>query len=266
MNKGFCILAENNYKTDYVKQAYALALSIHKHNKENISIITDDIVPDQYKHVFDNIIPIPWGNLAKNSDWKIENRWKLYHLSPYAHTIVMDADMLILENIKEWWYKCFNHAIAFTTDVTTYKGDIVTSNYYRKTFVANDLPNLYSGLYYFKKCSVAKEFFTLVEIISKNWQIFYKQFAPKNAQTWQSFDLNCAIAYKLLNLPNIKTPLSFIHMKPHVQHWDNVPIKWTDYLDVHIDEEIYLGNFTQKGVLHYVEDEFLTDELLEYLK
>ena len=46
MNKGFCILAENNYKTDYVKQAYALVLSIHKHNKENISIITDDIVPD----------------------------------------------------------------------------------------------------------------------------------------------------------------------------------------------------------------------------
>ena len=44
-----------------------------------------------YKHVFDNIIPIPWGNLAKNSDWKIENRWKLYHLSPYEHTIVMDA-------------------------------------------------------------------------------------------------------------------------------------------------------------------------------
>ena len=67
-------------------------------------------------------------------------------------------------------------------------------------------------------------------------------------------------------MPNIKTPLSFIHMKPHAQHWDNVPTKWTDYLDVHIDEEIYLGNFTQKGVLHYVEDEFLTDELLEYLK
>ena len=55
-------------------------------------------------------------------------------------------------------------------------------------------------------------------------------------------------------------------MKPHAQHWENIPEKWTDYLDVYLDEHIYLGNFTQKGVLHYVEDEFLTDDLLEHLK
>ena len=36
MNNGFCILAENNYKTDYVRQAYGLACSIHKNNKSSI--------------------------------------------------------------------------------------------------------------------------------------------------------------------------------------------------------------------------------------
>ena len=47
MNKGFCILAENNYKTDYVRQAYGLACSIHKNNKnQNVSLITDDNVPE----------------------------------------------------------------------------------------------------------------------------------------------------------------------------------------------------------------------------
>lgn len=267
MNNGFCILAENNYKTDYVRQAYGLACSIHKNNKsQNVSLITDDEVPNEYKDVFDKIIPIPWGNLAVNSDWKIENRWKVYHLTPYENTIVMDADMLILEDISDWWYKCSEHSIAFTTDVVTYRKDVVSTNYYRKTFVANNLPNLYSGLYYFKKSDIAKEFFLLVEIISKDWQIFYKQFAPKKKQNWQSFDLNCAIAYKLLNLPNLTTPLTFTHMKPHAQHWENIPEKWTDYLDVYLDDHIYLGNFTQKGVLHYVEDEFLTDELLEHFK
>ena len=34
MDKGFCILAQNNSSTDYVRQAYALALSIHKFNKD----------------------------------------------------------------------------------------------------------------------------------------------------------------------------------------------------------------------------------------
>ena len=58
MNKGFCILAENNYKTDYVRQAYALACSIHKNNKNQyVSLITDDDVPKQYENVFDKIIP-----------------------------------------------------------------------------------------------------------------------------------------------------------------------------------------------------------------
>ena len=145
MNKGFCILAENNYKTDYVRQAYALACSIHKNNKNQyVSLITDDDVPKQYQNVFDQIIPIPWGNLAVNSDWKIENRWKVYHLTPYENTFVMDADMLILEDISDWWYKCSEHNVAFTTDVLTYRKDVVTTNYYRKTFVENNLPNLYS--------------------------------------------------------------------------------------------------------------------------
>ena len=73
------------------------------------------------------------------------------------------------------------HSIAFTTDVVTYRKDVVSTNYYRKTFVANDLPNLYSGLYYFKK-RYCKRIFLLVEIISKDWQIFYKQFAVKKKQ------------------------------------------------------------------------------------
>ena len=34
MNKGFCILAQNNSDVDYVRQAYALAVSIHKFNKD----------------------------------------------------------------------------------------------------------------------------------------------------------------------------------------------------------------------------------------
>lgn len=267
MSNGFCITAQNNSETDYIKQAYALACSIHKFNSnQNVSLITDDEVPSKYKSVFDKIIPIPWGNLAAYTDWKIENRWKVFHITPYDNTIVMDADMIVLEDITDWWNKCNRHSIAFTTSVLTYKKDLFTTNYYRKSFIANDLPNLYSGLYYFKKDEVAKSFFELVEIISKNWKVFYNKFAPLYKQSWESFDVNCAIAYKLLNLPSIKTPLTFTHMKPHGQYWEHVPEKWTDYLDISIDESIYLGNFTQKGVLHYVEDEFLTDTVLEFVE
>lgn len=264
MSRGFCIFAENNSTTDYVKQAYVLACSIHKNNpNQNVSIITDDKVPNEYMSVFDHVIPIPWGNLSDGNDWKIQNRWKVFHVTPYDETFVMDADMLVLEDIRNWWDICYDYQIAFTTDVTTYRQEAVTSNYYRKTFYHNNLPNLYSGLYYFRKNQMVLEYFMLVETIARDWQIFYKQFAPKSMQAWQSFDLNCAIAYKLANLPKIKAPLTFTHMKPHIQHWNNVPEKWTDMIEVYTDDNILLGSFTQKGILHYVEDEFLTDNVIE---
>jgi len=264
MSKGFCILAENNKDTDYVRQAYLLAASIHKNNSnQRVSIITDDDVPKEYMHVFDQVIEIPWGNLAHSSDWKIENRWKVYHITPYEETFVMDADMLVLDNIEHWWDICGHHDIAFTTRTFTYRGDRVNTDYYRKTFTNNDLPDLYSGLYYFKKNANAHKFFNLVEVISKDWEIFYRKFVPKHRQKWESFDVNCALAYKLLDLPRLDLPIHFTHMKPHAQHWANAPEKWTDILDVFVDDGVYIGTYKQTGILHYIEDEFITPAVLE---
>ena len=149
---GFCLLAQNNSTTDYVRQAYALAVSIHKFNKDQkISLITNDTVPKKYKSVFENIIPIPWTDHAKDTDWKIENRWKVYHASPYKNTIVMDVDMLVLHDITHWWQELEKRNIFFVSNVRNYRDEVVTSRFYRKTWDENKLPNLYSGVYYFKK-------------------------------------------------------------------------------------------------------------------
>ena len=159
MDKGFCILAQNNSSTDYVRQAYALALSIHKFNKDQkVTIITNDTVPEKYKSVFDQIVPIPWTDQAEGKDWKIENRWKVYHASPYEYTIVMDADMIVTHNIEHWWDELSKRELFFTSNVRTYRNKIVTSRKYRKVFDSNDLPNLYSAIYYFKKGNTAQEF------------------------------------------------------------------------------------------------------------
>ena len=89
MTNGVCLIAQNNNKTNYVRQAYALALSIlSKSPKQKISIITNDPIDKKYNKVFDQIIPIPWDDSASETNWKIENRWKVYHLTPYENTIV----------------------------------------------------------------------------------------------------------------------------------------------------------------------------------
>ena len=41
---------------------------------------------------------------AKDSDWKIENRYKAFELS-YDETIVLDSDVLVLDKI-DWYPFC----------------------------------------------------------------------------------------------------------------------------------------------------------------
>lgn len=273
MNRGYCIVAQNNTDTDYVRLAYALALSICKHNPgAKVSLITDDEVELGYRWVFDQIIPIPWGDLASGSMWKIENRWKVYHISPYESTIVFDSDMLVMSNIQHWWWELEKRDLFFVSNVQTYRGDQITSRYYRKTFDANQLPNLYSGIYFFKKADKCKEFFNLVEQIVKNWEIFYEKYTPKSMQTWPSYDVSCAIASKIIgNEKEIIDPnsiVSFVHMKKHLQGWHQVPSNWLSMLGRYItkDNKLLLGNYIQDLPVHYVEKGFLTDDMLSRLE
>lgn len=273
MSNGFCLLAQNNKDTDYIRQAYALALSLHKYNKnQKISLITNDEIPIEWQEPFDKIIPIPWSDDAEKSEWKIENRWKVYHASPYDRTIVLEADMLITSNIEHWWNELSKRDLFFVSNVRTYRDEIVTSNYYRKAFIANDLPNLYSAVHYFKKGDKAKEFYNLLEIVVNNWQLFYGKYAPNEYQKWCSIDLCAAIVSKILdNEKDITDPNSYItftHMKPHVQKWYSVPEKWTKVIGKYYtdDGKLFLGSYLQTKILHYVEQEFLTDTIMKKLK
>lgn len=272
MSKGFLVLAQNS-DVDYIRQAYALALSIRSTQPtiNNISLVTNDVVPEQYLSAFDKIIPIPFGDSASASEWKIQNRWKLYHASPYDETIVLDVDMLVLDNIERIWTWVTDRDLFFTSNVLDYKGRKVTDTTYRKMFVANELPNLYSGMFYFKKSDTVLEFFKLLEFITNNWENMYNRVAPKNMQNFYSFDVSVAIAAKLMGIDDIIThklsPFTFTHLKPALQGWDPVPHSCLSQLLINFTDskELYLNNFRQRGVLHYVENEFLTDELIEKL-
>ena len=273
MNKGFCILAQNNSDVDYVRQAYALAVSIHKFNKDQkVSLITNDNVSKKYQTVFDKIIKIPWTDQAESSYWKIENRWKVYHASPYEYTIVMDADMLVLHNISQWWDFLSKRDLFFVSNVRNFRNEVVTNRYYRKTFDENQLPNLYSAIYYFKKSEAAYEFFNFLELIVINWELFYGECAPELYQNRCSIDLCCSIASKILDnekeITLDNSVITFTHMKPHLQGWHNVPEKWTKSIGSYFrnDKTLFLGNYIQNNVLHYVEPEFLTDKFLKRLE
>ena len=271
MSNNFTMLAQNT-EVDYVQQAYLNAMSIRATNENvKICLITNDTVQDKYKQVFDDIEEIPWGDHAEDSDWKIENRWKTYHATPYDESIVMDTDMLVLQDISNWFNFLKNYDLFFTSNVYTYRNELVTNDYYRHTFSKNKLPNLYSGLHYYKKSDVAHEFYTWLEMITNNWQQFYRQHTGgKMYQRKCSIDLSSAIAVKIMGIenkvtnPRAKYP-SFIHMKPRIQNWQNSVIdSWQNRVGTYLGEDLQLkiGNYTQTGVFHYTEDNFVKNRII----
>lgn len=272
MTKGFVVLAQNS-DINYVRQAYALALSIKATQPKikNISLVTNDDVPNKYKTVFDKIISIPFKDEATNSDWKIENRWKIYYASPYEETIVFDSDMLVLENIQSVWKFASNYDLFFTSRVRNYRNNDIVNTTYRKMFIENNLPNLYSGMFYFKKSQLASQFFKVLELIVHNWEKSYYELSPKHMQKFCSIDASAAIAAKILGIDNLIThkssPFTFVHLKPALQGWDTVPASCLSQLLINFNskKELYLNNIRQYGVFHYVEDKFLTDQIIEKL-
>ena len=269
--QGYVVLAQNSNGVDYVKQAYLLAKSLHKSQAriKNISLITNDEVPEEYVAVFDKIIPIPFGDHATNSTWKVENRWKVYNASPYYETIVFDADMLVMDSLDLCWRYAKDKEICFTNKVSNYKGQVVSDNTYRKMFVENELPNVYTGFYYFKKGETAETFFKLLELITYNWQRFFFEIAPKSSQSFFSMDVAAAIAVKILALDETafhpESPFTFVHMKPALQGWKPVPESCYTRVPTFINNQnqLFIGNYMQHGVVHYVEDSFLTDKIVE---
>jgi len=274
MSKGFLVLAQNSEGIDYVRQAYALALSIKKTQStySAISIITNDQVPEQYLAVFDQVIPIPWKDHAEESAWKVENRWKFIHASPYDETIVLDTDMIVLDDLVSKWELLSNHEIFFASSVKDYRGNIVSNELNRQVFVYNDLPNVYFGFHYFKKTPEAFAFYKTLEFIVNNWQTTYSKLTPKAKQRWLSMDVSAAIALKITGMDDAvvqpRLNVSFAHMRPNIQGWPTVHDSWVNACDYYFNDEFefYVNQYRQTGIFHYIENEFLTDDIVTYLE
>jgi hypothetical protein len=250
-------------------------LSIKASQKEvtNISLLTSDKVPTEYISVFDKIIKIPWVDKHRVSQYKAEHRWKLYHVTPYDETIVLDADMLLLEDISDWWHYCSNYDIKFCSRIKNYKLETIEQDtVHRRAFIDNDLTNPYFALHYFKKSETSTAFYKALEFVCNNWEWAYTQFAPISYQNWLSMDLASAIAIEMTGIYESVidkcSPLEFVHIKSAIQGWPIIPDSWQDTVPFILNSkgEMIVGNIKQPKLFHYVEKNFISKRILKKLK
>ena len=272
MSKGFLLFAQNTDDVNYIDQAYALACSIKlsQYQYKSVSVVTDDPVPENYKCVFDNIIEIPYGDHSNGSKFKAENRWKLYHASPYHETIVLDTDMLLLEDISTWWDYCSNHDLKFCNRIKNYKSETVVDTVYRKAFTENNLTSPYCALHYFKKSEFSHDFYKVLEFVCNNWEWCWDKFAPNHYQSWLSMDLALAVTIDIMGAEeqvlDCNNPMELTHMKPLLQGWNSTPETWQDSVTYNFTgDSLTVSNIRQYKLFHYVEKDFLSPKILKKL-
>lgn len=269
MSKGYLIFAQG---PEYIKQAYICALSIRNtQTVKNVSLVTHTPVPSYTKEVFDQIIQTPWLEDTSTDRFATEHRWKLYHVTPYDETIVLDSDMLFCSDVSHWWDYLKNFDLYFTTNITTYRGVPIKYSAYREAFYTNNLPNIYMAFHYFKKSDTALEFYKMMELINNNWEMFYGKYSPKKYPKEPSMDRTAAIAIKLLGIEDEVTNTKkdfprFVHMKPKVQGWSEETFNWQEKIPSYYDGSLFLGNYRQQEVVHYTENNFFTDEMIKKLE
>lgn len=275
MSRGFVTIAQNSSHGDYLRAAYGLALSLKKtqlrESKLTVMITPGMEVPMEYRGVFDQVIEIPWGDMAATKDWKIHNKWKVYHCSPYEETILVDADMLFPSDISEYWNILGRRPVYACTSPYSFRGELIRDHRYREAFVENRIPHVYTAFLYFKKMPKVQRFFERVELVYKNWPRVCREFRGLPANV--SGDLAFGMAMKLTNRePDYTSDSGFpgiVHMKSGLQQiGDNLFEDWTQHLSAHVESNgiIRVGGYRQMMPFHYHVKSFLSDPMLERLR
>ena len=273
MKFGYLLIVAEHETVDYLKLAYALALSIKNTQRpgfDQVALVINGkqkLTDLNSSWVFDHVI-----------EWNQETFWNgrswMDKLTPFEHTVCLDVDMLFLRDYSHWAeYFIENSELYVANKSYTYRGELVEDTHYRKAFVKNNLPNLYSFYTYFKKDSkIAQEFFELGRLIIKNpiefSNAFLSEYKPNIVGTDEAF----ALASKILDITdNIAYSLEFprvVHMKPMIQNWPWPAQSWSDHVGFYFNKkaELKIGNYQQHDIMHYVEKDKMTIEMINILE
>lgn len=179
-NKGIVVFARNNEKVDYVKQAVFLSTRVKKYLDLPISIVTDDynyLKQAFPNHNFDKVIPLERevAQLKTYSDGSLSDykltfknigRSKIYDLTPYEETLVLDTDVVICNDI-------FKHCFHLSSDFQIYKDSTDISFWrddYEFKYVSEATVDFYwATAFFFRKSVENKIFFDLVKHVDDNW-------------------------------------------------------------------------------------------------
>ena len=255
---GFVTFAINSADTDYLRLAYMQAKNIKATQKNNrYAVIVDKATSKEvtaaHNKVFDYVVELPETDSPAMS---LEPY--AFSLTPFKETIKLESDLLFTRSIDHWLHAFRLKDIALSTGCKNYRGELSTVRKYRNVFDANNLPDVYNGLMYFRYSKTAAEFFRNAFSIIENWADV-KQTLIGCDEEHPSTDVLYALAAHVLGREECTLPLDFInfvHLKSGIQGWSDERTVFETVMTEVDGNMIRINNLNQYHPVHYFDKSY----------
>jgi hypothetical protein len=220
-------------------------------------VITDDKSKFQNEHV--DVVKVIREDDSAEHEIKWANEHKAFDMTPFTHTIKLEADMLWTTNTDWWWYHLWQHDLVFSVDCFDYRSTVTKQTPYRKLFTRNHLPNIYNGLMYFRRSKKAQKFYELARHIMNYWQQVRTDMLIDCHDQYPSTDVVFALACRIMD-PTSSGLIDydwfkFIHNKPAVHDLTRMKDHNQYLYPNRTGDAVYMGETRVSRVLHYHDKE-----------
>lgn len=190
MNKGVVVFAHNNRQVDYSLLSILSGGLAKKNLKVPVSLITDKSTVEWMKEsntydtassVFDQIIlterPVSNnsrllhdGNIKGTVPFNNTNRSTVWDLTPYDRTLLIDADYFVMsDNLNKYWD--VNSDLLLSESINDAVSDS-RLGYLDKHISETGVKMYWATAIMFTKNEKTKAFFSLVDMIKENYEMF----------------------------------------------------------------------------------------------
>jgi hypothetical protein len=267
---GFVTFALNSETVNYLELAYLQCLNVKATQPTNnlyaviVDSATEQLLTDKHRQVFDYIIPLPIG--------KVENPFgaepAVWRLTPFKETIKLESDLLFTRSIEHWWTAFRLKDVCMPVGAKMYTDACSAIRRYRELFDANNLPDVYNGLMYFRFSYEAMTFFNIATLVFTQWQDIKHMLQEVDLDLELTTDLAYAITALMIGEETVTMPsmdfLNFVHMKSGFNGWSDARTWMETVVNERDGDIIRINNLNQYSPVHYHDKNYCTRELIEY--
>lgn len=267
--QGFVTFAINTPEVDYGRLAYLQCLNIKATQQENkYAVIADEATYNSFNNrqldAFDYVIRLP----EEFDQSPFEAEPYVFSLTPFKETIKLESDLLFTRSIDHWWTAFRLRDVCLGNGAKNVMDTPSAIRKYRQLFDANRLPDVYTGLMYFRYTKTAMQFFELARFVFQEWNFIKTYLEGVDLELNPTTDVVYALAALILGEEAVTMPsmdfINFVHMKSGFNGWSDARSWLETVMHERDGDVIRINNLNQYAPVHYYDKTYATQELIEY--